>query len=163
MNIITRTELNDKNLVKVISTKVIPVAAYPMNVCKFTQPELTELDQVIKRDLRNNKILEQQASDERLYMKEKDGGRGLKSLRGVYEETRLHAGCYVFVSDNRWIKEAWKQETRKECYSIKDEIILTMQTKGITVQTEGEDMKLEGKILDTECKPIWKQLKQKKQ
>ena len=30
MKIITRTELNDKNLVK-----VIPVAAYPMNVCKL--------------------------------------------------------------------------------------------------------------------------------
>ena len=36
MNIITRTELNDKNLVKAINTKFIPVAAYTMNVCKFT-------------------------------------------------------------------------------------------------------------------------------
>ena len=45
MNIITRTELNDKNLVKAINTKVIPITAYPMNVCKFTQSELMELDQ----------------------------------------------------------------------------------------------------------------------
>ena len=59
----------------------------------------------------------------------------------------------------RWIKEAWKQEVRKECNSIKDEIILTMQTKGKTIQFEGEDMKLEGKILDREFKPIWKQVK----
>ena len=66
MNIITRTELNDKNLVKAINAKVIPVAAYPMNVCKFTQSELTELDQVIKRDLRKNNILGRQASNERL-------------------------------------------------------------------------------------------------
>ena len=36
INIITRTELNDKNLVKAINTKVIPVAAYRMNVYKFT-------------------------------------------------------------------------------------------------------------------------------
>ena len=36
MNIITRTELNDKNLIKAINMKVIPVSAYPMNVCKFT-------------------------------------------------------------------------------------------------------------------------------
>ena len=49
MDIITTTELNNKNLVKAIITKVIPVAAYPMNVCKFTQPELPESDQVIKR------------------------------------------------------------------------------------------------------------------
>ena len=42
---------------------------------------------------------------------------------------------------------------------MKDEIILTMQTKGKTVQFEGEDMKLEGKILGRELKPIWKQVK----
>ena len=36
----------------------------------------------------------------------------------------------MFVSHNRWIKEAWKQETTKECNSVKDEIILTMQAKG---------------------------------
>ena len=134
MNIITRTELNDKNLIKAINMKVIPVAAYPMNVCKFTQFEFTELDQVIKRDLRKNNMLGGQVTNERLYMKRKDVGRGLKSLKEVYEETRLHVGCYMFVSDNKWIKEAWKQETRKECNSIKDEIILTIQTKGKTVQ-----------------------------
>ena len=64
----------------------------------------------------------------------------------------------MFVPDNRWIEEAWKQETRKELNSTKDEIILTMQTKGKTVQFE-EDMKLEEKILDREFKPIWKQVK----
>ena len=48
MNIITRTELNDKNPLKAINTKAIPVAAYPMNICKFTQSGLTELDQIIK-------------------------------------------------------------------------------------------------------------------
>ena len=73
MSLTPRTKLNDKNLVKVINTKVIPVAAYPMNVCKFTQSELTELDQVIKRELRKNNMLGRQASDERLYMKRKDG------------------------------------------------------------------------------------------
>ena len=65
MNIIARIELNDQSLVKAINTKVIPVAAYSMNVCKFTQSELTELDQVIKRDLRKNNMLGQEASDER--------------------------------------------------------------------------------------------------
>ena len=40
----------------------------------------------------------------------------------------------MFVPEKRWIKEAWKQETRKESNSIKDEMILKMQTKGKTVQ-----------------------------
>ena len=92
-------------------------------------------------------------------MKRKDGGRGLKSLREIYEVTRLRIRCCMFVSDNRWIKKAWKQETRKECNSVKDEITLTMQTKGKTAQFEGEDMKLEVKILNREFKPICKQVK----
>ena len=49
LEILTKTELNDKNLIRAINTKVIPVAAYPMNVCRFTKMELTELDQIIKR------------------------------------------------------------------------------------------------------------------
>ena len=97
MSIITRTELDDKNLVKAINTKAVPVAAYRMNFCIFTQSELTELDQVIKRDLRKNNMLGRQASDERLYMKRKDGRRGLKSLREVYEETRLRVGCLLQI------------------------------------------------------------------
>ena len=54
INIITRTELSDKNLVKAINTKIISVTAYPINFCKFAQPELTKLDQLIKRDLRKD-------------------------------------------------------------------------------------------------------------
>ena len=83
MNITTRTELNDKNLFKTTNTKVIPEVAYTVNVYKFTQSELTEFDQVIKIDLRKNNMLGQQASDEQLYMKRKDGRRGFKSLREV--------------------------------------------------------------------------------
>ena len=58
-------------------------------------------------------MLGREASDERLYMKRKNGERGLKSLREVYEQTRLRVGYYMFVSNNRWIKEAWKQKTRR--------------------------------------------------
>ena len=40
IKMLTNTELNDVNLVCAINTKVIPVATYPMNVCKFTNEEL---------------------------------------------------------------------------------------------------------------------------
>ena len=44
--------LNDKNLIKAINAEVIPVAAYPMNVCKFTKAELNVLDLVIKKRIK---------------------------------------------------------------------------------------------------------------
>ena len=57
---LTNTELNDMNSIPSISIKVIPVAAYQINVCKFTDRELKELDQVIKHELRSKNMLGKQ-------------------------------------------------------------------------------------------------------
>ena len=64
VNMLTKTELNYANLIKAINMKVIPVATYAMNVCKFTVAELKELDQIIKKELRVKNMLGRQASDE---------------------------------------------------------------------------------------------------
>ena len=64
LELLIKTELNDRNLMKAINSKVIPVAEYPMNVCRFSKEELLELDQIIKRQLRKNNMLERQSSDE---------------------------------------------------------------------------------------------------
>ena len=66
---LVNTKLNDANLVSAINAKVIPVAAYPMNVCKFNNGELNQLDQVIKKELRAKNMLGRQASDDKLYLK----------------------------------------------------------------------------------------------
>ena len=63
------TELNDANLISAINAKVISVASYPMNICKFSNGELNQLDQVIRKELRVKNMLGRQASDERLYLK----------------------------------------------------------------------------------------------
>ena len=51
VKIIANTELIDTNLIKAINMKVIPVAAYAMNMCRFNVGELKELNQTIKREL----------------------------------------------------------------------------------------------------------------
>ena len=71
------TELNDGNLIFSINAEVIPVASYPINICKFSNRELNQLDQVIKKKLRAKNMLGRQVSDERLYLKWEAGGRGL--------------------------------------------------------------------------------------
>ena len=58
VKLLTKTELNDANLVQAINRKVIPVAAYALNVCKFSASELNELDHVINRELRQKNMLE---------------------------------------------------------------------------------------------------------
>ena len=76
--------LSEKNLMRAINSYVIPVAAYVMNVCKVSETDLTELDIVIKRALRERNVHGRQCSEERLYLNRKMGGRVLKSLRDVY-------------------------------------------------------------------------------
>ena len=110
---IANTELNNANLIKAINMKVIPVAAYAMNICRFNVGELKELDQTIKREIQGKNMLGKQASNERLYLMRDKGGRGLKSLRDTCKETRLHVACYVAKSTNRLIEAAWRSETIK--------------------------------------------------
>ena len=123
-----------------------------LNLDQAIKLDQAELEQAIKRHLRKNNMLGRQASDERFYMKIKVGGRGLESLREVYEQTRLRV-CLCQIDGSR--KDGNKKQ-KKECNAIKDEIILTMQIKGKREQFEGEDMKLEGKVLYRESKPIRK-------
>ena len=64
-------------------------------MCKFSNRELKELDQVIKWEMRSSNILGKQGSDERLYLKREDGGRGINSMRDVYQEMRLRVASYM--------------------------------------------------------------------
>ena len=156
---LVETKLN-ANLIHAINEKVISVAAYPMNVCQFNKGELMELDQVVKRELRSRNMLGRQGSDERLYLKREDGGRGLKSMRDVYKETRLKVTCYMAKSTNEWIKVAWKREMLKNENSMRDEAVAMMAQLGADIQFEDNAVKLGGKRIDAEWKPTWKKVKE---
>ena len=102
---------------------MIPVAVYWMNVYKFTDGELKELDQVIKRELRSKNMLGKQSSNERMYLIREDGGRGITSLRDIYKETRLRVACYMACLQNKLIKPAWRRENTKDKNSVVEEAI----------------------------------------
>ena len=164
VRMLINTELNDINLVCAIDAEVIPVAAYPMNVCKFNNGELKELDQVIKREMRSSNILGKQGSDERLYLKRGDGGRGIKSMRDVYQETRLRAACYMACSTNSWIQAAWRREMMKEDNAIVTETVKIMEDVGVRIQFEEGSILIDGEVIEAGWKPAWRsyKVKQKK-
>ena len=161
VKMLTNTELNDVNLVSAVNTKVISVAAYSMNICKFTDEELKELDQVIKRELRSKNMLGKQSSDERLYLIREDGERGIKSLRDIYKETRLRVTCYIAGLQNKWIKAAWRRENTKEENSIVEEAIKTMENVEAEIQIEEGNIQIDGELIGGGWKPAWKKLKEK--
>ena len=51
VKMITNIEFSDAYLIKAVNMKVIPVAVYAMNICRFNVGELKELNQTIKTEL----------------------------------------------------------------------------------------------------------------
>ena len=150
VKMLLKSELNGANLIAAINTKMIPVAAYPMNVCKFSTGELNELNQVIKRELRAKNMLGRHSSDERLYMKREQGGRGLKSMKDIYQETRLRVACYMLKSINQWIRVARKREMLKGENSIVRGSLTMMEVLDIRIRFEDSNIRLEEELVKME-------------
>ena len=150
--------LNDQNLMKAINCRVVPVAGYIMNVCNIGKGELDELDKIVKSTLRREGYHGRQASDERLYSKRKDGGRGLKSFKEVYDETKTRVACYMASSPSEWIKLAWKNEIRKEQTSIKKEAEKAMREVNVSVSFNEGHVTIDEEQFN-EWKTSWRKLK----
>ena len=86
---------------------------------QFLYPNLEELDKMLKDILRERKFHGRQASDERLYMRREEGGRGLMSFKDVYACTKARVACYIAASTDKWIKAVWANECSKEHTSTK--------------------------------------------
>ena len=130
-----------------------------MNVCKVKNVELNELDQIVKRELRMNNMLRRQASDERIYLKRNQGGRGLTSMRDVSAETRTRIACYMCKSNIKWIQAAWQRETVKENNTIIDEASRAMMETDKTLEFVENNVRLEGEVKELAWKPTWKKVK----
>ena len=158
---IANTELSHANLIKAINKKVIAVAAYTVNICRFNFRKLKELNQMNKRELRGKNMLGKQASNERLYLKRKKGRRGLKLLRNMYKERRLHVACYMAKLTNQWIEAAWKRETIKKENTIILESVKTMEKVEVRLHFEGKLIRLADEVIDEEreWKSKWQKVK----
>ena len=130
---LTELNLNDQNLMKATNCRVIPVAGYVMNVCNLGKGDLDELDKIVKSVLRREGFHRRQPSDERLYSKRKEGGRGLKSFKEVYDETKTRVPCYMATATNEWIMVAWRHEIRQEQISLEREAEKAMRNVSATV------------------------------
>ena len=155
---LTELNLNDQNLMKAINCRVIPVAGYVMNVCHLGKGELEELNMIVKNALRSNGFHGRQSSDERLYSKRIDGGRGLKSFKEVYDETKTRVACYMAMSKNEWIKCAWRNEIHKEQTSLKREAENAMINVSAVVEFDEGSVTINEERY-TDWKLGWKKLK----
>ena len=156
---LVKLRLNDKNLMKPINCRVIPVAGYIMNLCVIRKEELKELKKMVKDILQERKFDGRQARHEQLYMRREEGERGLMSFKGVYVRTKVRVACYITTSTDKWIKVAWANECSKEHTSTKkiaEEVMAEVKVDGefgmcnISIRSEAVDhWKTAWKILQT--------------
>ena len=62
---LTGLNLNDKNLMKAVNCRIIPVIGCVINICHLGKGDLDELDMIVKRVLRREGFDSRQSSDER--------------------------------------------------------------------------------------------------
>ena len=67
---LTGLNLNDKNLMKAINCRIIPVIGCVINICNLGKGDLDELDMIVKRVLRREGFDSRQSSDERYIQRE---------------------------------------------------------------------------------------------
>ena len=97
-------------------------------------------------------MLGKQASIERLYPKREDGVRELKSMRGIFKETRRVA-CYVSKSENRWIQAAYRSKILKVENTVVTEAWATIEELDVMFKFEDNAIQLDGDRIEQEWKP----------
>jgi hypothetical protein len=159
LKLLTSTEVFEINLIKAINTRATLVASYVMNVCQFNKKQLDDLDKLVKRELCDKGMHGKQASDERLYMGRDDGGRGLKSMKDVYEETKVRVACYMADQESPWIQAAWNSEVRKDGKSMTRDVnnILGEYCSNMEIGRDG--MYEDGRLVAGTWKDVWTKTK----
>ena len=100
-----------------------------------------------------------QGSDERLYLPRKVGGRGLKSVKDAYEETKIRILCYLFCSQNPWLSIVWKREIEKNHIPLSKEVSKTFENIDVNISISSDKIIIEEAELSLNYKKNNKMLK----
>ena len=152
-------ELNDRNLIKAINTRALPVVAYVMNICDFGDGDLYKCDQIVKKKLRERMMLGRQGSDERLYMRRIEGGRGLKSCRDMYTETKTRVAVYLQRAEQEMLQVVRQRELNKEYRSIFRQVENKLEEIGIMISFSEDYIKVNGEEIEGHWKKVWNSLR----
>jgi hypothetical protein len=110
------TQLYERNFIKAINTKALGLVRYSMSICHYTISELKELDVRMRRLLYEKAVRGNEESVERLYMKKKEGGRGLISFEQMYKTIKVQIATYLALSEDALLKKVFQRERKKNSW-----------------------------------------------
>ena len=119
VRLVLRSELNAGNTIKAINSWAIPVIRYTGGIVEWTIAELQETDRKTRKHLTNHRAFNINGVVDRLYVKRKQGGKGLLQVEQVVREEECAVAEYIKDSKNDWLMRIVKQERVLEAAECK--------------------------------------------
>lgn len=118
--LILSSKLNSKNKINAINTLAIPVPSYSFGILNWKRDEIQEMDRRTRKLLTMHGMHHPRADADRIYIKRKNGGRGLIELQDAYETAVVGLGSYIEKGNDSLMKLVRAHETNKAKYSVID-------------------------------------------
>ena len=122
LNKIWGSELNGKHKIRATNVWAVSLFRYYFSNLRFTVRQCAELDKLTRRIMRLHKSLHYNASIERLYLPRQEGGRGLMSLRHVWEKEVVSIAAYVARTEVEIIFQVKRNWLRRQRTKIGQKI-----------------------------------------
>jgi hypothetical protein len=92
---ILKSELNARNKITAIGALAVPVLRYSFGIINLRIEEIKQIDRKTRKTLTMYKMHHPKADTDRLYVKRKEGGRGLVQVEATYEAEIINTAEYL--------------------------------------------------------------------
>ena len=120
VKLLAKSRLYARNLIEGINVWAIGVVRYSAGILDWTDGDLKAMDIRTRKLLTMNGVFNRKSGVGRLYLKRKDGGRGLVSVRDCVESEKRSLSDYVSRSDEWMLKVVEENRLVSEVESKQD-------------------------------------------
>jgi hypothetical protein len=92
---ILKSELNDRNKITAIGALAVPILRYSFGIINWRMEEIKQIDGKTREMLTMYKMHHPKADIDRLYVKRKEGGRGLVQVEAAYKAAIINIAEYL--------------------------------------------------------------------
>lgn len=111
LRLILKSKLNGKNKITAVNTWAVAIFRYGAGIIDWRDNELKSIDRKTRKTMTMYGALHPRSDVDRLYVKRKNGGRGLSSIEQVVRGEENSLGFYVLNSEETLIKGVRASET----------------------------------------------------
>ncbi|XP_050549514.1 uncharacterized protein LOC126910674 [Spodoptera frugiperda] len=114
LNMLIRSQLTSRNLIKSINTFAIPVLTYSFGIINWSKADLTKLQRLINTSLTKNRKHHPRSCVQRITLPRDEGGRGLIDVQNLHNQQIINLrNFFMHKSQNSTLHKAISQIDRK--------------------------------------------------